>query len=299
MSTVSESCYLNTEEAADYLGIKERKLYELVSNGAVPCSKVTGKWLFPRAALDRWVEAGLAHPEGFSPLAPPPIVGGSQDPLLEWAVRRSGSGLALLNEGSMAGLARLERNEVAMAAIHLHGPDLDETANLAEVMAGARLHDAVVIAFARREQGLMTAPTNPFGLVGLADVVASGARLGLRQAGAGAHLLFLKLAARAGLADSAFRTTAGDFATGSDLAFAIRAGEVDCGLASRAVAVSNGLHFVPLATERFDLVLRRRTYFEPGPQKLFALMRDQEFQRHARQLTGYDVADSGEVRLNR
>jgi putative molybdopterin biosynthesis protein len=56
--------YLNTEEAASYLGISERKLYELVANGAVPCSKVTGKWLFPRAAIDRWIEAGMAKPFG-------------------------------------------------------------------------------------------------------------------------------------------------------------------------------------------------------------------------------------------
>jgi putative molybdopterin biosynthesis protein len=83
--------YLNTEQAADYLGIRERKLYELVANGAVPCSKVTGKWLFPRAALDRWIEAGLARPYGFDAVAPPPIIGGSHDPLLEWAAHGNGS----------------------------------------------------------------------------------------------------------------------------------------------------------------------------------------------------------------
>ena len=44
---------LTTTEAADYLRIKERKLYELVADGAIPCTKVTGKWLFPRADLDR------------------------------------------------------------------------------------------------------------------------------------------------------------------------------------------------------------------------------------------------------
>ena len=53
---------LTTEEAADYLRLSERKLYELVANGAVPCTKVTGKWLFPKAALDRWLAAGLAMP---------------------------------------------------------------------------------------------------------------------------------------------------------------------------------------------------------------------------------------------
>jgi excisionase family DNA binding protein len=50
---------LTTDEAAIYLRLSERKLYELVANAAVPCSKVTGRWLFPRAALDRWVTAAV------------------------------------------------------------------------------------------------------------------------------------------------------------------------------------------------------------------------------------------------
>src|ERR1043165_3858407 len=79
---------LTTDEAATHLLLSERKLYELVANGAIPCSKVTGRWLFPKAALDRWVSAGLLTT---APLArpAPPIVGGSHDPLLEWALRES------------------------------------------------------------------------------------------------------------------------------------------------------------------------------------------------------------------
>jgi len=46
---------LTTEEAADYLRLSGRKLYELVANGAIPCTKVTGRWLFPKAELDRWL----------------------------------------------------------------------------------------------------------------------------------------------------------------------------------------------------------------------------------------------------
>jgi excisionase family DNA binding protein len=293
--------YLGTDEAAAYLGIKERKLYELVATGAVPCSKVTGKWLFPRDALDRWVESGLAHPEGYAPLLPPPIIGGSHDPLLEWTARRSGSGLALLSEGSSAGLDRLARNEVAIAAIHLHLPARDDgdDANTAAVMARAGLHDAVVLAFARREQGLMTQAGNPLRLTGLADVAERRVRLGLRQAGAGAQQLLEHLAAPLGLDPATAAASADVFATGADLAFAIRAGEIDCGLATRAVARANGLGFVPLVWEHFDLVIRRRTYFEPGPQRLFALMREAEFIRHAGLLTGYDVAPAGTVRYNR
>src|SRR6185436_5539604 len=96
---------LTTDEAAAYLRLSERKLYELVANGAVPCSKITGRWLFPKAALDRWVTAGLLMSATLAQPAPP-IVGGSHDPLLEWVLRESGSGLATLPEGSESGLRR-------------------------------------------------------------------------------------------------------------------------------------------------------------------------------------------------
>src|SRR5258708_29229350 len=159
---------LTTDEAATYLRLSERKLYELVANGAVPCTKVTGKWLFPRAALDRWLAAGLVVPAlAYAPA--PPIVGGSHDPLLEWALRESGSALASLPEGSEAGLRRLARGEVTAAAIHLHRlPDQgndgdDDEANTQAVAHGSGLHDAVVIAYARREQGLLAAAGNPLG----------------------------------------------------------------------------------------------------------------------------------------
>ena len=109
---------LTTDEAAIYLRLSERKLYELVANGAVPCTKVTGKWLFPKAALDRWLAAGLVAPEGLA-LAPPPlIVGGSHDPLLEWALRESASALASL---PVVGLLLLGGG-IAIWRLSLHPP---------------------------------------------------------------------------------------------------------------------------------------------------------------------------------
>src|SRR5262245_53762333 len=119
---------LTTDEAATYLRLSERKLYELVANSAVPCTKVTGKWLFPKAALDRWLAAGYAGPPAFAHGPAPAIVGGSHDPLLEWALRESGSRLASLPEGSEVGLQRLGRGELAVSAIHLHRLDGDDDA---------------------------------------------------------------------------------------------------------------------------------------------------------------------------
>src|SRR5262249_62005293 len=119
---------------------------ELGANGAQPCTKVTCKWLFPKAALNRWLAAGLSHPSALERPAPP-IVGGSYDPLLEWALRESGSQLATLPEGSESGLTRLARHEVAIAAIHLHRLDgNDERANIEALADAPGLHDAGLIA---------------------------------------------------------------------------------------------------------------------------------------------------------
>jgi putative molybdopterin biosynthesis protein len=294
---VHMSDLLTTEEAALYLRLSERKLYELVAAAAVPCTKVTGKWLFPRAALDRWLAAGLAMP-ALAQAPAPAIVGGSQDPLLDWALRDSGSGLATLPEGSEAGLERLVRGEVAAAAIHLHRLDGDdESANVDAVATAPGLHDAVLLAFARREQGLLAAAGNPLQLSDVASIAAKRARLALRPRGAGAQLLLIALIARAGLSLNALPVLSPPCPTAADLAQAIRAGRADCGVATRAVAQAAGLDFVPLTWERFDLVLRQRDYFRPSFQALFKFLRTATFRERAAELGGYDVSAAGEVRL--
>jgi excisionase family DNA binding protein len=288
---------LTTEEAADYLRLSERKLYDLVAKDAVPCTKVTGRWLFPKAALDRWLAAGL--PPGGPVLGPrPPIVGGSHDPLLEWTLRESGSGLASLPEGSEAGLRRLSRGEVIAAAIHLHRREGDDdAANIDAVAHMPGLHDAVVIGFARREQGLLIAPGNPLAIADVASVMRRRLRLAQRPAGAGAQLLLMALLDRAGFASEALAKAGPLCPTGPDLAQAVRSGRADCGVASRSVARAASLDFVPLLWERFDLVLHQRDYFLPGPQALLGFLQSDVFRRQAAELEGYDVSDVGRVRL--
>ena len=292
--------YLTTAEAAEYLRLGERKLYELVAEGRIPCTKATGKWLFPKWLLDRWLAAGMTLPKGLTPTAAPPVAAGSHDPLLEWALRESGSGLALLPEGSEAGLRRLRTGEAIIAGIHLHNVDgPDEGANVAAVAADSALMDAVLIAFVRREQGLVVAPGNPLALGTIADVAAKRARLIERQAGAGAQALLLRLARQAALDLSALVRVGPPARTGDDLALAVREGRADCGIATRAVAAMRGLDFVSLAWESFDLVTRQRDYFESGPQALFDFARTPAFTARAAALGGYDTAETGRVLLNR
>ena len=289
--------FLTTGEAAEYLRLKERKLYELVSRGAIPCTKVTGRWLFPKAELDRWLTASVSTPDGLTAAAKLPIVGGSNDPLLDWALRESGSGLATLPEGSERGLARLAAGEVIAAAIHLHAlEDDDIDANMLAMRGDTMLRDAVLLGFARREQGLLVAHGNPLKLDSVETAAVRKARFAIRPKGAGAQLLLLGLLHRAGIAfDSLIRVTP-DCPTGSDIAQAIRAGRADCGIATRSVANAAALGFVAIAWERFDLVVRARDYFHAPLQNLAAFLRTPDFTQHAKELGGYDVSGAGLVR---
>jgi putative molybdopterin biosynthesis protein len=288
---------LTTQEAARYLRLKERKLYELVAAQAVPCTKVTGRWLFPRTDLDQWIVSGLVRPAGLPRPDPMPIVGGSHDLLLEWCLRESGSNLAMLNEGSEAGLARFCKGEIVASALHFHEiSDEVVDANILAVRRELAQQDVVLIAFARREQGLLLAPGNPKRLNGLADVIAAGARVALRQQGAGAQLLLLSLLKKEGATLDQLLREKRVCPTGPDVAQAIRAGRADCGIATRSVASAAGLDFKPLLWERFDLLMRQRDYFREPLQSLIRFMTSPVAAAHASEMGGYELSGAGLVR---
>jgi excisionase family DNA binding protein len=293
--------FLTTSEAADYLRLGERKLYELVTNGAIPCTKVTGKWLFPRHELDLWVLSGLARPAGMLTAEPPPVVGGSQDELLDWSLRESGSGLGSISEGSARGLERLQRDEVMAVAVHFHSLEVDGSlasdANARALRDAPDLHDAVLVAFVRREQGLVLPQGNPKRLRGLSDVLSLGASMAMRQQGTGAQMLLDVLLKRAGATTRDLRRVETPSLTGPDLAEVIRAGQADCGVATRATARSAGLDFVPLIWENFDLAMRQRSYFRPAMQALVRFLSERRLRQRADELTGYDPSPAGQIRF--
>ncbi len=287
-----------TAEAAAYLRLKERKIYEMVAEGAVPCTKVTGRWLFPKAELDHWLASSVSRPAGATRPEPAPIVGGSHDPLLEWALRESGSGLATLAVGSEAGFARFAAGETVAAAIHLHAlDDAKADANVGALKDRSDLHDAVMISFCRREQGFLVPAGNPLKLGSIDDVIAKRARIAMRPKGAGAQLLLLALLDRAKSSLDRLVAASPVCPTGPDIAQAIRAGRADTGIATRGVANAARLDFAPIVWEPFDLVMRQRDYFQPPLQALLRFLQSDEFAARARELGGYDVQSAGSVRF--
>lgn len=288
---------LTLREAAAFLRLSERSLYELARGRHVPAAQVGGKWLFPRRLLERWLAVQASPPGAAHRVSPPPIIAGSHDPLLDWAVRQSGCGLALRAGGSLDGLAALADGEAVAAAAHLLDPDsgaFNEPA-VREALPGRGLVGTV---WAWREQGLMVAPGNPHRLSTVADLARPGLRAVGRQPRAGSHLLLMHLLAEAGVRLDRIGFLPEPALAEDEVAAAVADGRADTGFGIRAEAAARGLGFVPLVRERFDLVMRRRDYFEPPTQALFAFARTALFAARAARMGGYDASAGGTVAFN-
>jgi excisionase family DNA binding protein len=288
--------YLTTREVADLIRLKERKVYDLVATGAIPCVRVTGKLLFPRALVEAWLARHAEYAGGAESLQPRPnICAGSHDPLLDWALREAGTDLAVSFGGSLAGLERLAKGQAQMAGLHL--PEEGEDAwNVEHIKRALPGQPVVLIEWARRQQGLIVPPGNPLALERAADL--AGRRVIGRQREAGAHVLLAKLLGEAGLGPADLELADDPALTEADVAVAVAEGRADAGLGIAAVAHQARLGFVPLVEERYDLALWRAAYFEPPMQRLMAFARTPRFAARAKALTGYDVAGVGAVRYN-
>ena len=289
------NAFLTTREVADLLRVKERKVYELVAAQAIPVSRVTGKMLFPRDLVEAWVRRQVEFSGGTDPAPPSPVLAGSHDPLLEWAIRESGSEIATIFGGSIDGLARITARKAFAAGMHVFEPETGEF-NVGLVTDELAGRPVVLTEWAWRTQGLVVARGNPRGLASAADL--AGVRFIPRQPEAGSYLLLLHLLAEAGVGPDAVEMLDPPARTEADIAQHVLEGRADAGLAVETAARMHRLDFVPLFRERYDLLAWRREYFEPPMQRLLAYCASASFRRRAAEIGGYDFSGLGTVRYN-
>lgn len=286
------AAYMTTRELADLLRIKERKVYDMAAQGEVPCVRVVGKLLFPRADVEAWIDEGRSGPRA-QPRPLPPILVGSHDPLLEWALRASDSGLAAFFDGSLDGLDRVIAREAMGCATHIHDSGGWNTATVA-----ARAGDlpVVLIELARRERGLVAPAGNPRGLSAIADL--GGLRVVRRQHGAASQSLLDALCTEAGLDPDTLARAPDTARTEDEAALLVHDGQADAAFGLRSMAQRLGLAFVPVLEERLDLLVWRHAFFEPPVQRLLAFLRGPEATARAAAMGGYDISRVGTVHLN-
>jgi excisionase family DNA binding protein len=277
--------FLTVRELAELLRLKERKVYALAASGEVPCSRATGKLLFPADEVRQWIERTKSG--GSADMADRPLIAlGSHDPLLDWAIRESGCGLATYFDGSQDGLDRFVRAEGILTGLHIYDAKSGSW-NVQAVSDAAADQNAVLVSFVKRSRGLILQPdgARPRSLSDLA-----GLRVAPRQDGSGTAGLFHALAAESGLDLSTVRFT--DIArTEDEAAQSVRRDEADATMGLEAVALAFGLAFVPLIDEEFSLLVDRKAWFEPAFQTFLAFTATDRFCQRVKSCGGYDISN--------
>ena len=236
--------------------------------------------------------------DGHAPAASrPPIIAGSHDPLLEWSVRESRCGLAVRTIGSRAGVEALARAEATAAAAHWLDPATGEynVPLVRELLPGAEI---VVLEWAGRTQGLLLREGNPHRIRRIADLAKKRLRVAARQPQAGSHQLFAHLLAQSGVRAGDLDWLPLPAHAETELAAMIRDGHADVGFGIEAAARGAGIAFIPVTSERLDLITSRRDAFEAPLQTLLAWARTPGFAMQATALGGYNVANTGRVVFN-
>jgi len=118
-----------------------------------------------------------------------------------------------------------------------------------------------------------------------------------RQKGSGAQTFFENLLASAGVSldELHFLEPA---RSEIDVVQSVSAGSAEAGFALESIATNFKLKFEPIAKERFDLLVDRRSWFEKPFQKLLAFARSDRFSAKAKELKGYDISELGTVYFN-
>jgi excisionase family DNA binding protein len=287
---------MNVKQVAEYLHLNEKKIYALVNEERIPATKITGKWLFPRELIDRWM-LDSAHGGLMSNRL---IIAGSDDPLLYRLIMNFAQDTgahALISytpTGTRLGLDLLQASRIDASGIHWGPNDESHTRHPTLLRQYNQFRHWVLIRMFRREQGLMLSPRHAEEGVVAKNLLDERYRWALRQSGAGAQRFLLEVLSLYGT--SADKLTCVTTALSErEAAASIAMGQADVAPGARSAASEYGLAFVPFGWESFDLALPRGIWFRHLFQDLIARLRSPATVEMANRLTGYDLSQAGDL----
>lgn len=195
---------------------------------------------------------------------------------------------------SKLALRWLKEGKVHVAGTHLEDRDTGEF-NLPFIRREFPGEECAVVTFTRWEEGLVVAKGNPKRVRKVEHLARKGVRFVNREPGSGSRALLDGMLAGAGIPRKSVngydRVVIGHLAA----AYAVVSNDVDCCLATQSAARAFGLDFVPLRSERYDLVMRKHTLEMPAVQSFLDVLQRASLRRKLEVLAGYDTTQTGAV----
>lgn len=201
--------------------------------------------------------------------------------------------LASTHVGSMGGLMAVKNGACHMAGTHLFDPDTNDY-NAPFISKYLPDADVVLINLAIRHQGLIVAASNPKNIQGVADLVRDDVQFINRQRGAGTRILLDWHLSQNDIVPTQVKGYDKEEFTHMAVAVNVLSGAADCGLGIMAAAKALNLGFVPLARERYDLLIPRQHLSDPRVQAVLETIRTDAFKERIQSLGGYETDLTGQ-----
>jgi len=198
------------------------------------------------------------------------------------------------NVGSLGGLLALRKSTAHLAGSHLLDTETGEY-NISYINRYLPGLEVYLVNLVHREQGLMVAPTNPKSIKDLEDLTREDVIFVNRQAGSGTRILLDWRLEQLSIHPNKITGYEREEYTHMAVAVDVLSGTADAAMGIHAAAQALGLDFIPVTTERYDLVIPAAHYDNPLVQGLLEVVVSREFKHQVTALGGYDVRDTGRV----
>jgi putative molybdopterin biosynthesis protein len=199
--------------------------------------------------------------------------------------------------GSLGGMLAIKNGICHLAGTHLLDPETGEY-NFPYIHTYLNGIDLKLINLVFREQGLIVQHGNPKKIKGLKDLLRKEITFINRQKGSGTRILLDHTLKTLFLDPNQIHGYEREEFTHMAVASSVASGMADAGLGILPAARAMKLDFIPIAKERYDLIIPTIYFEDKKIQRMIETIRSDEFKKMAFQMGGYDISRTGEELTN-
>ena len=301
---------LSTQEVADILHVSKSTIYDLIRKGEIHSYKIGRKVRFTQDDVDAYI-ARSRHEHSTMPvkrvdthstlLTPqeetqPELILAGQDVVLDILanyLRDAGVNAARTYLSSFEGLLSLYQDRIHVAACHLYDGQDCNTSFVRSLMPGV---PAVLVNLSYRTQGFYVQKGNPKGITGWEDLGRQDISVLNRRVGSSARILLDTHLKKLGIPAANVKGYDKIMKSHLTMAAAIAAGEADLAIGTERISRQmEGIDFIPLLEERFDLVIKKEYVNSEPVRKLLSILQDPVFRKEVTRFSGNDYRNMGKI----
>ena len=301
---------LSTQEVADILHVSKSTIYDLIRKGEIHSYKIGRKVRFTQDDVDAYI-ARSRHEHSTRPvqridthstlLTPPEqeapeLILAGQDVVLDILanyLQQEGVNAGRTYLSSFEGLLALYQEKIQAAACHLFDGQGYSTSFVRSLMPGV---PAVLVNLSYRTMGFYVRKGNPKRIRGWQDLRREDISILNRRAGSSARIALDVQLKKLGIPTAGIQGYGRIMSSHLTMAAAIAAGDADLALGTERISRQiEGIDFIPLMQERFDLVIKKETLESEPVRKLLGILNSPVFRREVAHFSGNDYRDLGKV----